>query len=159
MVPEELDFKEAASDLASLISAPAQATPGQTWQSKNTWNHEDVFPNAETLAQWDTTYTLDSIGNIAGVPIATIKTESDIDIQVDLSKLPEQAPDIDVQISEASGKGEILFDLSRHEAVARNDSMSYTASITVTPPKPELPPIVVKVVEKNQSQLLRISEE
>jgi len=158
VVPDELDFKETASDLASLISAPAQATPGQTWQTKNTWNHEDVFPNAETLAEWDTTYTFDSVGNIAGVPIATIKTESAIDIKVDLSQLPEQSPDIDVQISDASGKGEILFDLSRNEAVARNDSMTYTASITVTPPKPELPPIVVKIVEKNQSQLLRIAE-
>lgn len=159
IVPEELDFKETASDLATLISAPAEATPGQTWNATNTWNHEDVFPSAETKAKWDTTFTFDSVGIIAGVPIATIKTESDVDIEVDLSKLPEGGPDIDIQISDTSATGEVLFDLSRNETVARNETMKYTASITVAPPRPDLPAITVKVVETNQSQLLRVSEE
>ena len=159
IIPEELDFKETASDLASLISAPASATPGQTWNTTNTWNHEDVFPNAETKAKWDTTYTLDGLGNIAGVPIATIKTQSDVAIEVDLSELPEEAPDIDIKISDTVASGEILFDLSRHEAVARNDKMSYTAAITVAPPQPELPSITVTIVETSQSQLLRVSED
>lgn len=159
IVPEELDFKETASDLATLIAAPAEATPGQTWTATNTWNHEDVFPNAETKAKWDTTYTFDSIGEIAGVPIATIKTKSDVDIQVDLSELPEGAPDIDIQISDTSASGEVLFDLSRHETVARNETMTYTAAITIAPPRPEIPAITVKIVETNQSQLLRVSEE
>ncbi|MGB0767832.1 MAG: DUF6263 family protein [Phycisphaeraceae bacterium] len=159
LLPEALDFKESASDLATLIAAPAQATPGQTWNTVNTWNHEDVFPDATTLAQWNTTHTFDSLGEIAGVPIATIKTDSDIDIQVDLSQLPEGAPDIDIQITDASGQGEVLFDLSRQEAVARNESMSYTAAVTIAPPRPELPPITIQVVEKNQAQLLRVSED
>ncbi|MFK7789494.1 MAG: DUF6263 family protein [Phycisphaeraceae bacterium] len=159
IIPEELDFQETASDLATLLAAPAAATPGQTWNATNTWNHEDVFPNADTKAKWDTTFTFDSLGVIAGVPIATIKTKSDVDIQVDLSKLPEGAPDIDIQISDTAASGEILYDLSRHEAVARNESMTYTASITVSPPRPELPAITVKIVETSQSQLLRVSEE
>lgn len=158
MVPDEIDFKETASELATLISAPAEASTGQTWNATNTWNHEDVFPNAETKAKWDTTFTFDSVGLIAGVPIATIKTESEVDILVDLSELPDGAPDIDIQISDTSASGEILFDLSRHETVARNDMMSYTASITVSPPRPELPAITVKIVETNQSQLLRVEE-
>lgn len=159
MVPDEIDFKETASDLATLISAPGEATPGQTWNTVNTWNHEDVFPNAETKAKWDTTFTFESMGVIAGIPIATIKTESDVDILVDLSELPEGAPDIDVQISDTSASGEILFDLSRNETVARNETMTYTAAITVAPPRPELPAITVKIVETSQSQLLRVSEE
>jgi hypothetical protein len=158
LVPEELDFQETASELAALIAAPAAATPGQTWNSTNTWNHEDVFPNAETKAKWDTTYTLDSLGSIAGVPIATIKTNSDVDIQVDLSELPEGAPDIDIQISNTSANGEILFDLSRNETVARNGTMTYTAAITIPAPRPDLPPITVTIVETSQSQLLRIQE-
>lgn len=158
IVPEELDFQETASDLATLLAAPAVATPGQTWSSTNTWNHEDVFPNADTKAKWDTTYTFDSLGLIAGVPIATIKTKSDVDIQVDLSQLPEGAPDIDIQISDTAASGEILYDVSRHEAVARNESMKYTAAITISPPRPELPAITVKIVETSQSQLLRVSE-
>lgn len=159
MIPDELDFKETASELATLISAPASATPGQTWNATNTWNHEDVFPNADTQAKWDTTFTFDSVGQIAGVPIATIKTKSDVDIEVDLSELPEGAPDIDIQISDTSASGEILFDLSRHETVARHDTMTYTAAITVAPPRPELPAITVKIVETSQSQLLRVSED
>lgn len=159
LVPEELDFKETASELATLISAPAEATPGQTWNATNTWNHEDVFPNADTKAKWDTTFTFDSVGDIAGIPIATIKSRSDVDIEVDLSELPEGGPDIDIQISDTAASGMILFDLSRHETVARNDTMTYTAAITVAPPRPELPAITVKIVETNQAQLLRISEE
>ena len=159
IIPEELDFKETASELATLISAPASATPGQTWNATNTWNHEDIFPQAETTAKWDTTFTFDSVGNIAGVPIATIKTESDVDIQVDLSKLPEGAPDIDIQISDTSASGEVLFDLSRSETVARNESMTYTAAITVPAPRPDLPAITVKIVETSHSQLLRVSED
>ncbi|MEM9021508.1 MAG: DUF6263 family protein [Planctomycetota bacterium] len=159
IIPEELDFRETASELATLISAPAEATPGQTWNATNTWNHEDVFPQAETKAKWDTTFTFDSVGVIAGVPIATIKTESDVDIEVDLSKLPEGGPDIDIQISDTAASGEILFDLSRQETVARNETMTYTAAITVAPPRPELPAITVNIKETNQSQLLRVSEE
>lgn len=159
IIPDELSFQETASDLATLISAPAQATPGQTWNATNTWNHEDIFPSAETKAKWDTTFTFDSVGEIAGVPIATIKTKSDVAIEVDLSELPEGAPDIDIQISDTSASGEVLFDLSRNETVARNEAMSYTASITVAPPRPDLPAITVKIVETNQSQLLRVSED
>lgn len=159
IVPEELDFKETASELATLIAAPASATPGQTWNATNTWNHEDVFPQADTKAKWDTTFTLDQVGVIAGVPIATIKTESEVDIEVDLSNLPEGGPDIDIQISDTSASGEVLFDLSRSETVARNDTMSYTAAITVASPRPELPAITVKIVETSQSQVLRVNEE
>ena len=159
VVPEELDFKETASELATLIAAPASATPGQTWNAKNTWNQDNVLPGADATAAWDTTFTFASLGQIAGVPIATIDAESDIEIEVDLSELPEESPDIDIQISEAKGAGKIFFDLSRRETVARNDSMTYTAEVTVTPPNDEIPPIKIKIVEKSQSQLLRVAEE
>lgn len=159
MIPEELDFIESASELATLIAAPAQATPGQTWNTTNRWNHDSVLPGTDTVGKWDTTFTFDSITEIAGVSIAMIKSESDIDMQVDLSKLPEESPDIDVQVGDATAKGEILFDLSRNETVARNDSMAFTAIITVTPPVEQIPPIRIKVTETSQSQLLRITEE
>ena len=159
IVPEELDFMESASELATLIAAPASATPGQTWNSKNKWNQNSVIPGTDTLGEWDTTFTYDSVADIAGVPIATIKSKSEIEMKVDLSKLPEQSPDIDVQVQDATAKGEILFDLSRNETVARNDSMSYTATITVTPPTDRIPPIKINVTESSQSQLLRIAEE
>ncbi|MFO7912926.1 MAG: DUF6263 family protein [Desulfotignum sp.] len=159
MVPEEIDFIETASELATLISAPESATPGQTWNTRNTWKHDNIVPGTETFGDWDTTFTYASVGRVAGVPIATIKSTSDIDMKVDLSKLPEQSPDVDVQVQGATGRGEILFDLSRHETVARNDSMTYTATITVTPPNNRVPPININVTETSQSQLLRISEE
>lgn len=158
LVPEERDFVETASELATLVAAPAQATPGQTWTTQHTWNHDAVIPGTDTIGDWDTTYTYNQAALIAGVPIATIKTQSDIDLKVDLSKLPEQSPDIDVQIQDAKGKGEILFDLSRNETVARNDSMAYSADITISPPNPQMPPIKIAVKQSSQSQLLRIAE-
>jgi len=159
IIPKEIDFVETASDLATLIAAPAQATPGQTWNTQHTWNHDNVFPGAETLADWDTTYTFDSVGEIEGVPIATITTQSDIDLNVDLSELPAGRLDIDVRINDASGQGEVLFDLSRNEAVARNATMSYTAEITLSAPGQNLPPATVRVTERSSSQLLRVAEE
>lgn len=165
IVPEELDFMQNASELATLVAAPAQATPGQTWNTRHTWNQDNVLPGAKAKADWDTTYTFASLGQIAGVPIATIKTDSKIDIKVDLAELTKdappgaQVPDIDLQISNAKAAGEVLFDLSRHEAVARNESMSYTADVTVTPPNDRVPPIKVKITQKSQSQLLRVAEE
>ena len=159
VVPEELDFKETASELATLIAAPASATPGQTWNAQNTWNQDNLLPGADATAAWDTTFTFASLGQIEGVPIATIDAESDIEIEVDLSELPEETPDIDIQINEAKGAGKIFFDLSRHETVARNDSMMYTAEVTISPPNDEIPPIKIKIVEQSQSQLLRVAEE
>jgi len=157
-VPDELDFKETASDLATLMAAPAEATPGQTWSVKNTWNQDSVLPQLDATSQWDTTFTFASMGTIEGVPVATIKTKSDVDIKVDLSQLPENEAEIDVQIDRGKATGEIFFDLSRHETVARNDSMSYTANVTVTPPTDQIPPIRITIQQKQQSQLLRLSE-
>ncbi|MFN3167455.1 MAG: DUF6263 family protein [Phycisphaeraceae bacterium] len=157
-VPDELDFKETASDLATLMAAPAEATPGQTWSVKNTWNQDSVLPQLDATSDWDTTFTFESLGSMQGVPIATIKTQSDVDIKIDLSELPENEAEIDVQIDQGKASGEIFFDLSRHETVARNDSMSYTANVTITPPTDRIPPIRITIQQKQHSQLLRISE-
>lgn len=158
-VPDELDFKETASELATLMAAPAQATPGQTWNVKNTWNQDSVLPQMDATADWDTTFTFAKLGKIQGVPIATIKSASNVDIKVDLSKLPQNDTKIDVQVDKGKATGEIFFDLSRHETVARNDSMSYTANVTITPPTDQIPPIRITIEQKQQSQLLRVSEE
>ena len=158
VIPDELDFKQSASELATLVTAPAQATPGQTWNTKHTWNHEKLIPRLDTKAKWDIQFTYDSVGEIEGVPIATVTTDATYDIQVDLSELPENGPQVDIQINEAKGNGEILFDLSRHEAVARNETASYSADITLTTPNPRIPPIKVAVTGKSIAQVLRISE-
>ena len=158
-VPDENDFLETASDLAVLIAAPADATPGQTWSTQNTWNHENILPGAETQADWDTTFTFESVGRIEGVPIATIATESDIEMEVDLSELAGGQLEVDVRFNSASSEGEILYDLSRGEAVARNANASYSADIILTAPQNPGQAITVRVTEQSQSQLLRVSEE
>ena len=142
-----------------LIAAPADATPGQTWSTQNTWNHENILPGAETQADWDTTFTFESVGRIEGVPIATIATESDIEMEVDLSELAGGQLEVDVRFNSASSEGEILYDLSRGEAVARNANASYSADIILTAPQNPGQAITVRVTEQSQSQLLRVSEE
>jgi len=159
VIPEEIDFIETASEMATLIACPAQATSGQTWNTKNTWNHDSVVPGAKTKSNWDTTFTFAGLGEIAGIPVATIKADASVDFDIDLSKMPQQTPGIDVQFGDAQAKGEILFDLSRHETVARNDSLKYQADVTIAPPNDKLPPFKVKVIESSQSQLLRVSEQ
>lgn len=159
VIPEELDFIESATEMATLLSAPEQATVGQTWNAKNTWNHESVIPNIDTKADWDTTYTFASLGQIAGVPIATIKSESRVELKPDLSDLPEGASDVDIRFDSVTATGEALYDLSRNEVVARNKTMTYHATIDITPPTDRVPPIQVKMKETSVSQLLRIAEE
>ncbi|MEM9020158.1 MAG: DUF6263 family protein [Planctomycetota bacterium] len=158
-VPDEIDFQETASELATLIAAPAEAGPGDTWRAQNTWALEDILPgmlNIETMADFDTTFTLEQLGRVQDVPVAAVRFRSVMDVKADLSKLPDGVADVDLRVGEASARGELLFDLSRHETIARNDVQSYTVNLTV-PLRPGMN-LNATIKQTTTSQVLRIEE-
>ena len=158
-VPDEIDFIETASELATLIAAPAEAGVGDTWRAQNTWALEDILPgvlNIEATADFDTTFTLEQLGKVEGVPVAAVRFRSVMDVKADLSKLPDGVADVDLRVGDASARGELLFDLSRHETIARNDVQSYTVNLTV--PLGQGLNLNATIKQTSTSQVLRISE-
>jgi hypothetical protein len=68
----------------------------------------------------DTTHTLTSIEEIAGIPVANISSTAKLRIEVDRSKFPQGGPQVDVRLIKGEAVSQVMFDLSRHEAVGRN---------------------------------------
>jgi len=158
-IPDEIDFIETASELATLIAAPAAAGAGDTWRSQNTWALEDILPgalNIETMADFDTTFTLEQLGKVAGVPVAAVRFRSVMNVKADLSKLPDGVADVDLRVGESSARGELLFDLSRHETIARHDVQSYSVSLTV--PLGQGLNLNATIKQTSTSQVMRLSE-
>lgn len=160
-IPDEVEFIETASELATLIAAPALAKVGDTWTAQNTWPQEDVLAGLETSADVRTTFTLEQLGQVEGVHVASIRSQSELDLEFDLSTLPEGAPDIDLQVGETESRGELLYDLTRHETIARNDMQRYQVNITITLAIPNRPAqsIAASITQTTRSQVLRIAEE
>ena len=104
-------FQEIARDLAVLVGGQASVRPGQTWNTR----HEGAHRMGTIL--YDTTYTLRGVEEMAGVPVALVRRTAEMEFEPDFSGLPDDAPDIDVRVTEAGQSAHIMFDLSRHEVV------------------------------------------
>lgn len=149
-VPEDLDFIETATDLAVLAFAPADAELNDRWNAQFTWTHQ--------MGRIDHThrYTLSSVEQVAGIPIATVTGTGKLKLKPDMPDLPPDAPDIDVRLVEGSYQAQIMFDLQRHEAVGRNTVESHHIQTST-----RLPQLTFKqsTEETIHSQALRIAEQ
>ncbi|MEM7626314.1 MAG: hypothetical protein AAF333_12020 [Planctomycetota bacterium] len=155
-VPSELDFIETASDLASIPYAPTPGTAGglaigKTWKADYRWDHE----MGETDQRWS--YTLDRLEDIGGVAVAVVTGEGKIKLDPELPDRPADAPPVDVKMLKGRASNEVLFDLSRHEAVGRNSTAEEEIRVSVA--FPDGRKFVRTVTETTRSQTLRISEE
>jgi hypothetical protein len=150
LVPEDLDFIESASDLATLVGPPPQLHIGGAWNTDFKWTHELGFLHQKM------NYSLQSVETIEGIPIATVDGQAKTSLEVDRSKLGQDAPPVDAKLSDTSYQSQILFDLSRHEAVGRNTAESRTLNVTVRLPQNT---ITRRMTETIRSQTLRIAEE
>ncbi len=153
-VPDELDFEESASDLATLVFAPESAAIGDTWDASFRWSHE----LGHLEQDWD--YRFTGIEEIAGVPVAVV-TGTAIDMDLDPDKLreemPRDSPDIRVDLKNAEGELKVLFDLTRNEAVGREGRIETVIEMTV--PLPDGRKIERRIEETITGQTLRISED
>lgn len=133
-IPSALDFEETASDLASIAYAPTpiaypQMGSGKTWKADFRWEHD----LGKLDQRWD--YTLDRVEDIAGVPVAVVMGQGKFKLDVEEPKdMPADAPPVNVKLLEGSAESEVLFDLSRHEAVGRHSTTREKVRITVSLP-------------------------
>ncbi len=147
--PDDSDFLETASDLATLVAAPDSIKVGGTWSAPQQWNHELGKLRVPMR------YRLDSIAQIEGVPIATVSGTADLRLDVDRSKLPAQGPKLDVRLMRGSAATQVFFDLDRNQAVGRNTTQTTQLRATFSVQNRN---IVSTTDQTIQSQVLRIAE-
>ena len=154
MVPEELDFIETASDLATLIAAPEAADIGNKWDANVKWTWSDR--PFEGYLHHDMTFTLAGVEDLAGLPVAVVDGRSKLKLELDRSNLPEGMPPTDVKLIKGDLQTQIMFDLTRHEVVGRNTIQTSTIDFTIRLPSAT---ITRRLEETLQGQTLRIEEE
>lgn len=148
--PKDLDLIESATDMALLAAAPQTIEPGGQWNAQFQWLHRTGKINH------DYTFTLDQVSPIAGVPIAIVSAEASLDLEPDLSLFADDAPHPQVQMTEGAVKSQVMFDLSRHEAVGRNTVQTHTIEVNQ-----DIGDLTLNMVTKEriQGQVLRIAEQ
>lgn len=149
-LPEERDMLESVTDAICLPGAPADAEPGDRWEQRFTWGHRlgDMH--------YDTTYEFVGVERMAGVPVAAVRSESDLRLEVDRGDLPDDAPPLNAQLRSASATQDVLFDLSRHEAVGRRATERHEVLATINAPQAR---VEQQIVQQIRSTLLRIAEQ
>mgnify|MGYP001174679405 CR=1 FL=1 len=150
-IPEDLDFIESASDLATLPFAPTQVSVGQSWETAYRWSHELGHMNHAV------NYTLSSVRNIAGIDLATVTGNGILTLDMNQDKMPPQQDgvQIDLSLEEGTVQHQVLIDMDRHEAVGRNSLMTTRIRTTMDNGQNSIAQVTTETV---QSQALRISE-
>ena len=147
--PEDRDFIRSATELAVLVAAPPTAQPGGNWRTQHAWSHE-----AGTMHH-RVTYTIEGVSEIAGIPVATVLGESKLELEVDRTQMPADAPPIDIRQTLGTRQSQVMFDLQRREAVGRNSLERTRIEVTIRLPEATLNQ---RTDETIQSQALRIAE-
>lgn len=148
-VPDELDFIESASDLATIVAAKDAAAIDKPFKAAIASNHELGKLNH------DIQFTLTGVEEIAGIPLANVSGTSKIKLDVDPAKLPADGPRVDVKLLRGEATMQIMFDLSRSEAVGRNSSQTTVVEAKLS----AAGQTVTRLSEETiQSQVLRIAE-
>ena len=152
LVPEELDFVESATDLATLAFAPAEAEVGDTWSADFRWTHE----LGHVDQSWE--FELAGIESVAGVSVAMVEGKADLTLDTDTlrERAPADAPPTEVELETDEARQTIMFDLTRGEAVGRDMSFATTVHVTMSLPNNRRLAQTTREVER--SQVWRLSE-
>ena len=150
MRPEDLDFMESARELAVLAGAPANAAMGDSWQTESKGTHRMGYLRQRT--DW----RLEQVERIAGIPVATVQGEAELELEVDKSDRPDNAPPVEVTLRNGRMRSQVMFDLQRHEAVGRNAVQTTAVDVNI---RMQQGSIQQRIEETLQSQVLRIDEQ
>lgn len=154
--PEDLDFMETASDLATIPFAPPKLALGDSFDAQFNWRHDLSMSKVTAMMRHEGTYTLGSVEDVAGIPIATVEGSASLDLDVDLSGLPADGPPVEVRLVSGESTSQMMFDLWRHEVVGRNVVQTTQIEIATTFDNRTIARTVDETV---QSQALRIAEQ
>lgn len=149
MAPQDLDFIESASKLATLIGAPVAAGAGDQWQTRNRWRHELGFLHEQF--EWE----LAGMERIAQIPVATVVGRGGLELEVDEADMPDEAPPIDVRLRDGDVNTQVMFDLQRGEVVGRNSVQNMLVEVVIRVPQQT---VRQEIEQSVQSQVLRIAE-
>lgn len=154
MVPEDLDFIETASDLATLVAVPQEVRVGKKWDADQRWTWSD--PPFKGHMNHDMTFTLAGVEDMAGLPIAVVEGRSKLKLELDRSDLPEGMPPFSVKLVKGDLQTQVMFDLTRGEVVGRNTVQTTTIDVTIRMPHAT---ISRRIEQTLQGQVLRIEEQ
>ena len=143
-------FTEMAYDLALLPDAPPQARPANRWNFSFRSLHELGW------IEENSAFTFAGVEEIAGIPVATVNTREKLSFEPRLPELSADAPKVKIRMTASKSAKQILWDLSRHEAIGRNTSQSRTFQVRMTYQGQTL---TRTLQEEAQQQVLRIAED
>lgn len=149
LAPTKRSIKRFVTLLLPIAKAPKRAHVGTSWQYR--------FANRTRtgMMHFNVRYRLKSLQKIAGIPVATIEGRGRMRYNFDRSKLPPQAPPINVSLRHGSFHTQIMFDLSRHETVGRHTFETRTMRMTVQIPNHTLERDMTQTVDQ---EVIRISQ-
>ena len=83
--------------------------------------------------RYDLRSSLTGIEDIEGVPVANVTTKGTMRLDVDPEKLqaPAGGPRVEVRMTRGEYDGQVMFDLTRHEAVGRNSVETRAVEVTL----------------------------
>jgi len=151
-VPDELDFIESASDLATIAAAGALVAINDRWEARLVGNHP--LGKIHQLMR----YQLQSVEQIADIPVATVTGSAKLKFELDKDRLPKVASRdwrVSAKMTDGQIDTQILFDLQRHEAVGRNTLETRQVDVKLSGPQQS---ILRRIDEQIHSQILRVHE-
>lgn len=122
---EKGNNRSSVRELVQLLVVPnidQQMTPGATWSGER--EHESSPMGVDMKLSYDDSYTWASLTQLAGVDVAVIDVEADVDANIEM---PEDIPaeiNMRMNVDETAHTSKIFYDLSRHEIVGRHVSES-----------------------------------
>ncbi|MEM7682623.1 MAG: hypothetical protein AAF288_11760 [Planctomycetota bacterium] len=155
LLPESRRFELLAEQMARLPDAPERTEVGEGWDRAFSAPGETLAPRLSTLHEIDATYTLAELGELEGVPVATVDVERTFEAELDRSEIPDNAPPIRLRVSDVSDTERIYFDLDRGEVAARDGRSAATFTVTIQVPNGG-PRIVQTMRTESVSQTLRV---
>ncbi|XAM01572.1 hypothetical protein OT109_09270 [Phycisphaeraceae bacterium D3-23] len=160
LASDDDELMQQAEAMATLPGIPAGLAVGGTWNDNDTNTTQvPVVPQMielpGTIASV-VTFTFQEVGEIEGVPVATVTSQTRSELEVDTSELPAELP-VAVQLVESTSAGETILDLTRHEIVASHGQSRRVIRATLTGPDGQT--LTSETTTTSQGQSLRIAED
>lgn len=146
LIDEEV-FIEEGSSTATLPGASEQTVLNAEWERREVWsrNYGGIASKTNHTMQ----FRLGSVESVADIPVATVTGSGSIEVNL-------ESDEIDLTSSHGEAESKIMFDMDRHEVVARNSVETVHLEVTMTFDQFTITQIVD---ERTHGQLLRIEED
>ncbi|MEM6393504.1 MAG: hypothetical protein AAF797_12075 [Planctomycetota bacterium] len=157
LIPSDRDFLRIASELAVLPGSPEGLTVGASWEHEAVWEGQPVFPRMPSEVETTVETAVAAVGLMGGVPVATLETQTGLEVRVKRDELPKDAPPVKARYVNPEVTSEVYFDLDRREVVARNEQSDTRLVSELSLPNGVT--VEREVTVRERSQVLRVEAE